>query len=303
MFAIVNSFSSSDEVKFKAFGTECLIRTSHRDPEAISQLLALGVEEARRIEAKYSRFLVTSELSRINREAASSSVQVDSETTSLFSLAKVCFEQSDGLFDITSAPLSEIWSSAQTLPDESKIKGALKRVGFSKLEINGSELRFLAPGMKIDLGGLGKEYAVDKVFLALIEAGAEEILINFGGDLRLRSNTVVRIGIQHPSDQSKVVGVAAIATGAIATSGDYARKRVIDGEAYSHIINPLTGYPVRSFQSVSVLHQSATLAGIATTTAILLGIHEGTEYLRSSGLEFYAVTNNGEILTPASPTE
>ncbi len=295
MLKFINSIPNSEEVKFKAFGTECLIRVSAELPRDRQDLLNVGVLEAQRIEKKYSRFLPDSEMSRINRLAATASCTIDSETSSLLELAKLCFEESNGLFDITAAPLIELWSKAEQRPSKEILSATLKNVGFSKLKLSAQAISFGNAGMKLDLGGLGKEYAVDRVCEVLRARGAKGFLVNFGGDLRVEGLAPINVGIQAPTSPDRILTYISAANCAVVTSGDYARGKVIDGKRYSHIINPKTGEPSQFFASVTVLHQSATLAGIATTTAILLE-SKGVDYLRSAALPFYALQNDGNVV-------
>lgn len=290
----VSSFENSEEARFRCFGSECLVRVSsvtHNLPE----LLQAAIAEARRIEAKYTRFHESSELSRINREAGWSACLVDQETYALLKLAKHCFEESDGLFDITAAPLLELWAKATSIPTLEQLAAVLSRVDFSAVHLSESEVRFLKPGIKLDLGGLGKEYAVDRVFDLLCIAGADEALVNFGGDLRLKGARPLNIGIQHPLCSDQVLTNISLIKGAIATSGDYARPWIIGGVKYSHIVNPRTGLPCRTLSSVTVVNESALLAGIASTTAILLE-ESGEDYLREAGVRFFAQRIDGKTI-------
>ncbi len=297
MFEIVNTFNFSSESRFKGFGSDCRIRVAAGDRSKEQSLIALGITEVQRIEQKFSRFLPTSILSQINQNAATAPVIIDEETTALFKLAELCYQESEGLFDITSAPLSELWKNVPDVPSEKELAIVLERVGFSHLKFSDREVFFTKPGMAVDLGGLGKEYAVDRVFNLLIEGGASEVIVNFGGDLRVLSNSPLAIGVQSPLDKGEIIGELKISRGSIATSGDYVRNRLVGGKLRSHIINPRSGQPCESFSSVSVVHDTAVLAGIATTTAILLGDEMGLRYLEEAGLPYLVILKASNKIT------
>lgn len=266
-------------------------------------LFALAASETSRIEEKYSRFRESSIISRINQSAGLAEyITVDDETALLLDYAQTCFEQSDGLFDITSGVLSRAWGFRDAkIPEQSEIDRRRELVGWKKVEWKKPQARLSLAGMEIDLGGFGKEYAVDRAAGLLLGHGVKSGLINFAGDLRILGphpeGSPWSVGVTHPRVSNDVLAAVGASTGAVATSGDYERFFEKDGRRYCHIINPFTGYPVDGLQAVTVLAPSCLVAGTAATIAMLSGNEKGRTYLSELGLPFIAVSAQGEIVT------
>jgi thiamine biosynthesis lipoprotein len=153
--------------------------------------------------------------------------------------------------------------------------------------------------MELDLGGIGKEYAVDRAATMLAEAGIGAALVNLGGDLRAigrrADGNPWRLGIAHPRNTGAVLASIPLHEGALATSGDYERFFELDGRRYCHILDPRTGWPVHAWQSISVVAPACLAAGTITTIAMLLG-EQTLPFLRSQGLPFLAVDSLGRVV-------
>jgi thiamine biosynthesis lipoprotein len=173
-----------------------------------------------------------------------------------------------------------------SLPDPQAVRETMALVGWRKVEWNSPELSFTQREMEIDLGGVVKEYAADSVARLCLNAGIEGGVVNLGGDIRVigpRPNGECwRIGVRHHRKQ-EAAALLAVERGAIATSGDYERCIEIDGIRYGHILNPLTGWPVRHLVSVTVAADLCVVAGSAATVAMLKE-EEGPAWLESLGL-------------------
>jgi thiamine biosynthesis lipoprotein len=148
-------------------------------------------------------------------------------------------------------------------------------VGWFRVEFGGDAIR-LVPGMEIDLGGIAKEYAADRVAAIVTEAAGKAVLVNLGGDIRAMAGGPERrkwtIGIEEPCRENSAVGEIAIAEGGVATSGDSRRFCVVDGVRLGHILDPRTGWPVAgSPRSVTVVADTCTAAGFISTMAMLHG--------------------------------
>lgn len=152
--------------------------------------------------------------------------------------------------------------------------------------------------MQVDLGGYGKEYAVDRVASIFVENGVTSALINFGGDIRALGTKPEgapwRIGIQDPRQSDTCFATLSLSQGALTTSGDYERYFELSGRRYCHILNPKTGMPVSFWRSVTVLAPLASVAGATTTIAMLLQ-KKGLKFLQDSGFAFIAVDNTGTV--------
>jgi len=259
-----------------------------------------ALEEIRRIEAKYSRYLPGSVLSQINATAFRGDVALDEETSALIDYAALCYQQSGGLFDITSGVLRRAWNFATPrIPSPDSLQPLLELVGWKKVRWNKPTIAFSINGMELDLGGIGKEYAVDRAVQVLVAHGVSSALVNLGGDVRAigckPNREPWQIGLTHPRERNKTLGVVSLQDCALATSGDYERYFEVDGKRYCHLLNPRTGYPVNGFQAVSILAPTCLVAGTASTMTMLKEDY-GLPFVRALGLAHLLVQNNGEIL-------
>ena len=236
-----------------------------------------------------SRYRPDSLISEINRVAATGGeIEVDAETAGLFDYADTCYRQSDGLFDITSGVLRRAWRFDHgELPDQSLIDELLEMVGWDKLRWHGPHLSFPLPGMEIDLGGVVKEYAADRAATVCTSAGLHSAIVNLGGDIRIvgprPDGSPWIVGLQHPREKDALLQNMEIYQGGLATSGDYERCIEVDGERYSHILNPRTGWPVRHLATVSVVGDFCLIAGSASTIGMLKEA-DGPQWLQDLGL-------------------
>jgi len=290
--------------RFKALGGENEIQLYAESRSAAEEIVKLVINETLRIEKKYSAFDEDSVTCEIRRSAGNFSVEIDNETASLIDYAASCFYQSDRLFDITTGPLRRLWDFKQMrVPEEDKIAAAKKLCGFEKIErLRRSRLYLDIPGMELDFGGIGKEYAVDRAASLLSQNKVAHALINFGGDIRALGphpdETPWRIGLAHPRKKGALLRTVPLYSGALATSGDYERFFEIDGNRYCHIINPLTGHPVNSLQAVTVIADACLVAGTLSTIAMLVGETEAEELLEDH--QHILVTRTGKMIDKLS---
>lgn len=275
------------EVEFQAFGTRC--RLSLAGPgTAVAQCTTLALQWVAAFEAKYSRFLPGSLISRINDAAGRSPVELDPEAERLFALCQELHFLSRGIFDPTALPLLLLWNwkaDPPVVPSEEQIEVARQRVGWRQVQRTPGRLFLPQAGMGLDLGGMGKEYAVDQVAQLAQHCGLTGALVDFGADIRVVGRPPDgRPGWHIGLEDSRQPGTAwcglAVQQAAVATSGDYLRKFEIEGVRYGHILDPRTGRPVATdVRAVSVLAPSCTQAGLLSTTAFVLGPEEGLRLL------------------------
>jgi FAD:protein FMN transferase len=287
----------SHQISFKALGGLCEIDLMGMDEP--DHLVQLAVAEVRRIELKYSRYIAGSLIGRINAQAGLGWVDCDSETCSLFNYASHLYEISQGLFDITSGVLRRVWDFSQAnVPTQQELHRVLPLIGWFNLERRGKAVRLKHRGMQIDLGGFGKEYAVDRVASLFLEKGVTSALINFGGDVRALGSkpdgSPWQIGIQDPRQLDQCFATLSLTQGALTTSGDYERYFESEGRRYCHIMNPKTGMPVSYWRSITVLAPLASAAGATSTIAMLMQ-EDGLEFLRNSGFSYLTVDYKGVI--------
>jgi FAD:protein FMN transferase len=262
-------------VTFKAMGSPCEVLLDTDDQDLARQLGLLAAREAWRIEAKYSRYLPDSIVSAINRSCGRS-VVVDEETAALLDYAAECHRMSGGKFDITSGILRRCWGfdRSDRVPDAETVRSLLPFIGFDKVLWRRTQIS-LPVGMEIDFGGFGKEYAVDRALALMTARHHLPILVNFGGDLAAnRPNRCGpwQVAIERPDTEREPRLLLELAQGALATSGDSRRFLMRDGVRYSHILDVLTGWPVRDApRSVSVAAGNCVGAGLLATLAMLNG--------------------------------
>ncbi len=286
--------------EFMAMGTRCQMRLCARSESAASAAARRAIAEIHRIEAKYSRYRDTSIVSRINALAGSGrEMAVDDETSGLLGFAAQMHEHSEGLFDITSGILRRAWDfKSGRLPDEEAVHALLPCVGWQHVAWDGRSIALTRPGMQLDFGGFGKEYAADSAATVLIGAGVCGGTINLGGDVRIvgphPDGSPWVLGVSHPRLPNAVVASIELTTGALATSGDYERYMEVDGRRYCHILDPRTGWPVEHWQSVSVVGPACLAAGALTTIAMLKreGAHD---FLREQGVGFLTLDPDGRV--------
>jgi thiamine biosynthesis lipoprotein len=278
---------------FLAMATPCEVRVE-TDDASVAQRVADVVEaEARRIEAKFSRYRNDSMVGRINT-ADGHAVAVDSETGHLLNFAAQCFALSDGLFDITSGVLRRAWrfDGSDNVPAPAQIEPLRKFVGWKKALWRPPYFT-LPVGMEIDFGGLAKEYAVDRALAAASALTPLPILVNFGGDLAVsgpRANGQRwNVAIASIESEDAMAGMLELAKGALATSGDARRYLLRDGVRYGHILNPRTGRPMENTpRSVTVAAPSCVEAGMIATLAMLHG-KRAEAFLKREGVRAWCI--------------
>lgn len=301
---------------FQAMASPCSLQLDGRDERAMHRAAKAAMAEVHRIERKFSRYRDSSVISRINHAAGQAAVEIDAETASLLDFAGQLWELSHGLFDITSGVLRRAWDFKRAVPPKpAALEELLPLVGWQKLERRGRMVRLQRPGMELDFGGFGKEYAADRAAAVLHQHGLTHALINLGGDLHALGERGLpelhgapwQVAIQHPrpaADQPQAtVALLPLARGGLATSGDYERFFIHEGRRHCHILNPRTGWPVTHWQSVSVIAANTTTAGALSTIAMLMG-ESAPAWLQTQTARYLAIDQTGAPWSgepPASP--
>jgi thiamine biosynthesis lipoprotein len=265
---------------------EVLVDSSHGQQ---AQAVASAVTAcALRLEHKFSRYRDDNIVARINA-AAGQPVEVDEETARLLDFAELAWRLSDGKFDITSGALRRAWKfdGGTRTPDAAEIRALLPLVGWSRVRWQRPVLTML-PGMEIDFGGIGKEYAVDQALAAAAVVTSDPVLVNFGGDLAVtgprRDGRPWRVGIESiaaatdtaidtaSATKPGTAGLIELSAGALATSGDTYRFVNSASGRLPHILDPRSGEPVCGApHSVTVAAPTCTQAGMWCTLAMLEG--------------------------------
>jgi thiamine biosynthesis lipoprotein len=263
-------------ITYTAMASPCELLVCSNAASEAEELASLAHRETARIEAKFSRYRDDSIVQAINHSGGAS-VAVDEETRRLLRYAAQCYELSGGLFDITSGVLRRAWTfdGGEVTPDRDLIRSLQARVGWDRVELDERRIR-LMPGMEIDLGGIGKEYAADRVAELVKEASGTGVMVNLGGDIRVIGGPGVQgpwsIGIEDPRREDGAVGQVELVDGGVATSGDARRFCTVLGMRLGHILDPRSGWPiVGAPRSATVVAASCTEAGFLATMAMLQG--------------------------------
>ena len=275
------------KLSFQAMNTRCQVNFRAQDPTRARDCQNEVLRWVASFEARYSRFLPDSLISRINAAAGREWVEVDPETDALFNLCQEMIFFTRGVFDPTSLPLIRLWNwkaNPPVVPEAAAIRAAQEKVGWRKLQRRPGAIFLPQVGMCLDLGGIGKEYAVDRVLTLVLERGYPDVLVDFGQDVRVHGQPPEKgawhIGLEDPRNPGHCWTGMAVTNHAVATSGDYLRNYVVQGRRYGHILDPRTGYPVNNgCLSVSVVAPHCTFAGILSTTVFVLGPQEGMQLM------------------------
>jgi thiamine biosynthesis lipoprotein len=278
--------------QFQAMGSPCIVLVDTADAAIGERVGAVVRDEALRIEAKYTRYR-PSVVTSINHSGGQD-VVLDPESADLIDYAATCHQLSDGRFDITSGALRRVWrfDGTGTRPDPAAVLQVLPFVGWHRVSWNRPVLR-LPPGMEIDLGGIGKEYAVDRALLLAQAAADVPVLVNFGGDLRIsgprRDGSPWRVAIADVDREGATSGLLELSHGALATSGDTYRYVKDRGVRYGHVLDPRSGWPIPDApRSVTVHAPTCTEAGLLAKLALLRGA-DAEAFLRQEQVRAWCV--------------
>lgn len=283
---------------FRAMASPCEVIFDTIHESEATELANLVTSEIWRIEKKYSRFNPGSEISKINKSNGQL-VSIDDETCQLLEFAKQCFILSEGLFDISCGVLKNAWNFTDNgefkLPGKEEINRLIKNVGYSRVVLEKNKVR-IPSGMELDLGGIGKEYAADKASELLAQNAKFSSLVNLGGDLIVnggrKNDQPWHSGIEHPHFPRQAIAHLGLRKGALATSGTIKQFVEEGGKIYSHILNPLTGWPVEQAPtSITVAAPTCTQAGILTTLAVLHG-KGAKDFLDSQDVMYWLIANS-----------
>jgi thiamine biosynthesis lipoprotein len=295
------------KLSFRAMATVCEVQYTAPGGEAqASRFEAAAQGWVRAFEAKYSRFQPESLVSRINDAAGRQWVAVDPEAEGLLGICDTIHFMTRGILDPTALPLIRIWNwkaDPPAVPTAEQIAGALRLVGWRKVRREPGRVFLPEPGMALDFGGFGKEYAVDIVSLIAKDHGVTDALVDFGHDLRASGAPPGRpawhVGLEDPKNPGKTWGSVGLSGKSIASSGDYIRSFVLGGRRYGHIIDPRTGWPVANgCTQATVIAETCLQAGMLSTSAFIAGVEGGLELIRSCpGAEGLILTENARAQT------
>lgn len=252
-------------------------------------LFQVAFEEIVRLDETLSNYRSSSELSRINRLAAREVVTTDPEVFDLIANALDFSERSRGAFDVTVGPLMRAWGFFRgqgRMPSDGELRGAREKVGFRNvlLDVPSRTICFAIPGLELDLGAIGKGYAVDRVASLLREYGVENALIDSG------SSTLHALGappgqngwtvhIPYPGNRELTLSTVSLRDQSLSTSGSYEQCFKLNGCRYCHIMDPRTAKPVEGVLQATLIASDSTTSDAVSNALFVLGPEAGRELL------------------------
>jgi thiamine biosynthesis lipoprotein len=266
------------------------VRACGADAQALPAIVGEALDEIDRVDRLMSHYRRDSPLSRLNREAADGPVAVEPELLDFLAECLRWSRESDGAFDVTVGPLMKAWGFFRDegrVPGEEELTRTLEVVGYRHvvLDREAGTVRFDRPGVELDLGGIGKGYAVDRVVELLRRRGVASALVNLGGSSVYGlgappGRKTWEVGIQDPTDPAKTALTVRLRDRALSVSGGYERFFERDGITYAHIMDPRTGRPVQGVLSVAVLTDTATAGDALDDIAFVQGVDRAAVFLK-----------------------
>ncbi len=263
-------------------GTRISVELFHEDAAVARQGVARVMAQMRRIDRDMSPWIESSELARLNREAATHPVVVSQELFDLITTSLHYSRLTRGAFDITFASVGFLYDYRRGVhPDEAQRSAATDLINYRNLILDpkAHSIAYSKAGVRIDLGGIAKGYAVDRCIEQLQSLGIRQALVTAGGDSRMIGERWQgrpwKIGVQDPRDPDKLVAIIPLENVAVSTSGDYQRYFEENGVRYHHIINPASGDSARGMRSATLIGPDATTTDALSTSVFVLGVEAG----------------------------
>ena len=276
-------------LSFRAFGTSCKVKFSPLDSINYKFVSLEVLSWVSNFENRYSRYIPDSWLSLVNDSAGVKAVKLLEKDQHILSAAAFTYFHSNHAIDPSCLPLTFLWQQAKNrnqLPHESEILAAKELVNWGKVEVSDNEIFLPKPGMGLDFGGFGKEFAVDQVSERLKSLSCKNYLIDFGGDIFAAGysaeDSTWKVGIEVAEGGEKPAFVLNLTDQAMATSGNYRKYFDLNGKRYGHTIDNRTGYPtIHSELSASVISPSCLISGIISSSCLMVGKTEALRMIES----------------------
>jgi FAD:protein FMN transferase len=287
-------------------GTEFSITANSTDIDKCKKAMYYALKEVERIDWLLGLEHDTSDVSKINSSAGIKPVKVSAETFEIIKRSVGYSKKYEGIFDITIGPISKIWGFNSNPPRKdnplkSIVDSLLKFVDYNKIILNEQDITIFLPEvqMRLDLGGMGKGYAIDRAVYVMKENGMTSFLISGGGDIYVCGykfeNEKWSVGIKHPRNEEKLIAKLEAVDMAIGTSGDYERYRIIDGVRYHHIFDVKTGFPASLSQSATSIASTAEEAVVLSKYIFILGYERFNSIKDIKGIEGLVIDAEGKI--------
>lgn len=270
------------------FDTVIQIQITHREAEELKNQVFQLCQE---LELIFDKTVPDSELYRLNHRQVQQ-VEVSDSLAKVISIGLEYSEKTQGAFDITICPVTDLWdfqSEDPKIPSEEEVRQALDKVDYKKVHINGNTVSFDSPDIQLDLGALAKGYAADEVKEYLVSQGVASGYLNFGGNVQTigcrTDGYKWNIGIQKPfSDRGTVLDIVEVQDQSVVSAGVYERYFEYEGKLYFHIIDPKTGYPVKTdLDQMTVICSESVIGDVLSTCCILLGEEEAETFVLEIG--------------------
>ena len=286
-------------------GTLVSITAVGRGNDEANEAIVAGFQEIKRLEQLLSTWIPTSELSKVNAAAGKSAVKVSLETLVVVRKSLQVAEMTEGAFNIAIGPAVDAWnvSAEPRLPTSEELAALKPLVDLQYVHTDVWErtIHLQKPGMRIDVGGIGKGYAADQAVMVMKKAGALAGVVALSGDIktfgRSPDGAAFPVGIRHPRKEGEILAEIDLQDEAISTAGDYERFFDKDGVRYHHILDPNTLQPARGCQSVSVIAKEGIWADGLDTGIFVLGAERGMELVEQlEDVEAIIVDDHGHVL-------
>ena len=257
------------------------------------------------LDGKLSRTKANSDIGQLNA-SGTDGVTVGDDTAELLKAALDYCAESDGIFDITIAPLTDLWNvngDSPRVPTPAEIADAMICIGYKYLTIDGNEARFTYEGMSCDLGGIAKGYAADKAVELLKSEGVTSAMLQVGSSVYLLGEkpdgSAYNVGVRDPEgDINDYVGTVLLKDKYITSSGDYERYFESDGKRYCHIFDTASGYPIdNDLHSVTVISDNGAEGDYLSTALFCMGLENGLRKCKNDGISALFITKDKHIYT------
>jgi FAD:protein FMN transferase len=291
----------------QTMGTEVKVTAWTADDPRADVAISAVFSEFDRLDDLMTVWKSGSDIARLNSEAGERAVPVSAETREVLRIARQVSEQTGGTFDVTFAALSGLWKFDYqdrdgTVPDRQEIAKRLPLVNYRDLVVDDDAGTALLrrKGMRVNLGGIGKGYAVDRGVDILRRSGLHDFMIQAGGDMYVagkRGDRAWRLGIRDPRGPAdRIFASLDLADGTFSTSGDYERFFMKNGRRYHHIIDLRTGEPATRCRSVTLVTERAVIADALAKGVFILGPDEGMALIeRTPGVQGVIVSAGNEV--------
>jgi thiamine biosynthesis lipoprotein len=292
------AYAQWHRLPFQTMGTQAYVELWAEDASQGKDLLIAVQSEFERINQLMSPYIASSELSQVNRDAANNPVTVGADFYQLLQRAEQLAGLSDGAFDISFASVGFSYDYRQHIkPSTAELASQQPLINYRHIQLlANNQVKFTQHGVKIDLGGIAKGYAVEQAIGLLATAGIKHALVTAGGDTRLLGDKRGRpwlVAIKHPRQADGIVAQLPLSDSAISTSGDYERFFIEDGVRYHHILDPKSGQSPSGLMSVTVLGPDATRTDAMSTTLFVMGLTRGMAFIEQQ-TEFEAIFISSE---------